>query len=86
MTTGKGLQPGDEIKCDVCGDVHAVRPQSSLADTSTAARLMLYAYCRKPRPGKYYVGTIGGRSNRGPSVRRKKVGGNLMQDHACDRL
>ena len=71
MTTGKGLQPDDEIRCDVCGVIHVVRPQSSLANTSTAARLMLYVACTKPRPGQYYVGSIGGTSNRGPKVRRK---------------
>ena len=68
-TPAKGLLPEDEIKCDVCGELHVVRAQSSLADTSTAARLMLYAYCTNPRPGKYYVGTIGGWSNRGPKVK-----------------
>ncbi len=73
-TNSKGLQPDDEIKCDVCGEVHVVRAQSNLSDTSIAAREMLYAFCSKPRPGKYFVGTIGERSNRGPTVRRKKGG------------
>ena len=28
MTTGTGLQPEDEIRCDVCGELHVVRAQS----------------------------------------------------------
>ncbi len=74
ITTGKGLQPGNEITCDVCGTRHVVRAGSTLSDTSTAAREMLYVFCPKPRPGEYYVGTIGGRSNRGPTVRGTKGG------------
>lgn len=69
-TTGTGLQPDDEIKCSVCGEVHVVQPLSSLADMSTAEAVMLYAYCTKPRFGVYYVGSIGGQSNRGPVVKR----------------
>ena len=71
-TISKGLQPGDNFHCDVCGEIHAVQLQASLANTGTAARQMLYTFCTKPRPGKYFVGTIGGWSNRGPKVRRKK--------------
>ena len=39
--------------------------------TSIAAREMLFCHCTKPKIGQYYVGNVGGQSNRGPVVKRK---------------
>jgi hypothetical protein len=65
-----GLQLGDTIKCKVCGGEHEVKGSKGAQTDSTKA--MLYVFCAKPRPGLYYIGTIGGESNRGPIVRRAK--------------
>ena len=66
--TAKGLQLGDVIHCTHCGQEHTVTGVTSSNVESVKA--MLYVVCRKPKPGKYYVGSIGGTSNRGPIVRR----------------
>lgn len=64
----KGLQAGDVIRCKVCGHEHQVTGATDPADT-TAAKDFLYVVCRKKR---YYVGSIGGDSNRGPILKGKK--------------
>ena len=68
MVKSGGLKPDDQIRCSACGELHTVSAQSGLVGSSIAARDMLYCYCSKPQIGKYYVGNVGGQSNRGPIV------------------
>ena len=65
----KGLQPGDAIHCALCGDVHVLEAQDGRS-TSIAVRDMLFCHCTQPTNGRYYVGDVGGQSNRGPVVKR----------------
>ena len=72
--TGSGLQPGDAIPCKRCGEVHVLKA-SDVMSTSMAAREMLFCLCPQPTIGLYYVGNVGGQSNRGPVVEPPKTKG-----------
>lgn len=65
----KGLQLGDVIQCKVCGDEHTTKGTHS-SDVD-AVKKMLYVFCPKPKPGNYYVGSIGSESNRGPIAKNR---------------
>lgn len=63
------LALGCVIRCKVCGHEHTTKGTHS--SNVEAVKNMLYVYCSKPQPGNYYVGSIGGKSNRGPIVNKK---------------
>ena len=72
--TDTGLQPGDAIQCNHCGEVHVLKGTDG-GDTSSAARALLFCHCTKPTIGLYYVGNVGGQSNRGPVMTRDESKG-----------
>jgi hypothetical protein len=56
----KGLQAGDQVHCDKCGEWHVVEPQKNLtADAPDHVRGMLYYFCRT---AIYFAGQAGSES------------------------
>lgn len=66
------LKLGCVIHCKVCGEEHQTK--GARGASVDAVKQMLYVYCAKPSHGLYYVGSIGGASNRGPIVTTKGEG------------
>lgn len=59
-----GLQIGDTIHCKVCGRDHVTI--GAKGNPTTAAKDFVYVLCRN---ALFYIGSVGGSSNRGPIVR-----------------
>lgn len=68
QSAGRGVEPltlqfGAYFRCNICGNLHVImEPKGS---PITAAQEFCYVFCLKPRPGVYFIGTVGGVSRRG---------------------